>query len=186
MKTQLEQARSDLEKARGAHEAAERAYSEFVAPFQNKVDSLRRDISNEENMLSQLRKSLSGVLDNDKQVEEFEQQIEKSEKLLKRLKERCEIADQWHVREKVPLTKLQDQLQDTELKLPEAHAALVEALKENALLRRKDFIESCGELWAGMTAAVDHTRFIKPTPKELEVLFEDLVRDFGRIPGFRQ
>jgi chromosome segregation ATPase len=186
MKTQLEQARSDLEKARGAHEAAERAYSEFVAPFQAKVSTLRGEISNEEIKLSQLRKSLSGALDNDKQVEEFEQQIEKSEKLLKRLKERCEIADQWHVREKVPLAKLQGELESALNALPEAHAALVEALKENALLRRKDFIESCGDLWAGMTAALEHTRFIKPTPKELEVLFEDLVRNFGRIPSFQR
>jgi predicted nucleic acid-binding Zn-ribbon protein len=165
----IEAARTALETAREAHEQAQAALSAFTKSFEGKESTIKREISNEQRRQNSLRQELSKVLDDPGQAEGFEQEIEKTEKLLKRLSQRLELAEGWRGRESEALGELEEAVQAAYTALQYAFSGYAHSWASHVKQARGAYLGALKEYWAEAASRAYEVNFPKFEWKNLEI-----------------
>lgn len=165
----IEAARTVLETTKEAHSQAQAELSAFTKSFEDKESTIKREIGKEQRRQNSLRQELSKVLDDPVQAEDFEQQIEKAEKLLKRLSQRLELAEGWRGRESEALGELEEAVQAAYTALQYAFSSYAYAWVSHVKQARSAYLNSLKEYWAEAASEAHEIQFPKFAWKDLEI-----------------
>jgi DNA repair exonuclease SbcCD ATPase subunit len=176
----VEKARRELETAEETLVQAQAAVRDFCTPFTQKELSLKCEISDEQQNLISLRRRLAEVLDDSVKAEEVETQIEKSEKLLKRLQARLQIAGSWRGREKA-LKELEDAEQNSLFEYKTAYEHLMARWREHVLEARQNYLQTLVDFWQRAREASGHVTIPKFSSTELEISWDFIRQQTGAM-----
>ena len=159
-------------------------YLAFCRPYDDLVREVQGGIVVEEARLQYLRDSLDTNVDDPDGLEAaVDDQIEATEKLLKRLNRRLQAAQNWRKRQLSPLAALAERETDARYQLRAAWEKYLILAREGVLQAREDYTQTLVNFWSEAREGAPYFKAPRFTSQQLELTWDEIRRATGHMWG---